>query len=307
MERPNLRKSKPFLFVFLFVAVYALFAQQDQVTPKAPGFFDFWQLPKIYVAAGLALLGTLLLMLTRVRQSIRLIIMAVAFFAFGIVSLLPLGNFAKGMGLHPSPMCIIEKPFLFLNAGKPVPLIFISLFVFVGLLTLISNKSFCGWTCPIGAIQELIYRIPFFRKKYKLPFKITNTIRTLFFVLFVVLVFSANFTLYGWSNAFHILHWQFDVSLIPPIIISIIGAIFIYRPFCYLICPLGLFTWFLEHISIIRVKLNQSACTDCKICVKQSPCPAVPAILEMKKSRPDCHACGVCIDVCPEDALKFRA
>ena len=293
--------------IFLFLSVCFLFAQAEQAAQKAPGFFAIWGLSKIWVAAALAIIGAILLKLKKVTIPVRLVFMAIAFLAFGVISLLPLGEFGKGMGLHPSPMCVIEKPFLFLNAGRSIPIIFISIFTFVGLLTILSNKSFCGWTCPIGAIQELIYRIPILNKmKFNLPFTITNSIRTIIFVLFVILVFTVNFTLYGWINAFHILHWSFDLTLIIPIIISIIGALFLYRPFCYLICPIGLFTWVLEQVSIVRVKLNKKACTDCMICVKKSPCPTVPSILESKKIRPDCHACGRCIEVCPENALEFK-
>jgi ferredoxin-type protein NapH len=67
-----------------------------------------------------------------------------------------------------------------------------------------------------------------------------------------------------------------------------------------------LLTWLAEHISILRVRLDKEACTNCMICVKKSPCPTVPSILEGKKSRPDCHACGACIEACPENALKFK-
>jgi ferredoxin-type protein NapH len=296
-----------FTGIIFVLSVCLLHAADEQAVQKTPGFFAYWTLSKIWIAAALALVGTILLKLKKVTIPVRLILMGVAFLAFGIISELPFGEFSKGMGLHPSPMCVIEKPFLFLNAGRGIPLIFISLFTFVGLLTILSNKSFCGWTCPIGAIQELIYRIPILGKqKRTLPFAITNTIRTVIFILFVIMVFAINFTIYGWINAFHILHWSFDVSLIIPICISILGAFFIYRPFCYLICPLGLFTWLLEQVSIVRVKLNKSACTDCMICVKKSPCPTVPSILQSKKIRPDCHACGRCIEVCPEKALDFR-
>lgn len=298
-----------FLLVWsiVFFSACILFAEGEQVAKAAPGFFTFWGLPKIWIAALLALLGTVLLRLKKVSIPVRLILMGIAFLAFGVTSELPLGDFAKGMGLHPSPMCVIEKPFLFLKAGRGIPLIFISIFTFVGVLTIISNKSFCGWSCPIGALQELFYRIPILKKlKRSLPFVVTNTIRTAIFILFVVIVFTINFTIYGWINAFHILHWSFDATLIIPIIISIIGAIFIYRPFCYLICPLGLFTWVLEQVSIVRVKLDKNACTNCNICVKKSPCPSVQSILDLKKIRPDCHACGRCIEVCPENALDFK-
>ncbi|MBN1482081.1 4Fe-4S binding protein [candidate division KSB1 bacterium] len=270
-------------------------------------FFAAWHLPKIWLAAGLALFGTGLLMTRKLNPLLRVLLMGAAFFAFGLVSLLPLGDFARGMGLHPSPLCVIEKPFLFINAGRSVPIIFFSIFAFVGILTIISNKSFCGWTCPIGALQELFYKIPLPKKlKTKIPFKISNSIRFIIFVIFIVLVFTISFSLYQYVNAFHVLHWTWSWELIIPIAIAFVGGLFIYRPFCYLICPLGLVTWVLEHVSILKVKLNKEACTDCKLCVKKSPCPAVPSILAMKKSRPDCHACGVCIEVCPEDALKFK-
>jgi polyferredoxin len=303
------RQTVILLWTGIFVALLAglLFAEGEQAARQAPGFFTFWKLSKIWVAAGLAIVGTILLMLNKVSIPVRLLVMGIAFFAFGVLSELPLGSFAVGMGLHPSPMCVTEKPFLFLNAGRGIPIIFISIFTFVALLTILSNKSFCAWTCPIGALQELIYRIPGLNKfKTIITFKITNTIRTALFIVFVVLVFAANFTIYEWTNAFHILHWKFEATLIIPIIISIIGAFFIYRPFCYLVCPLGLFTWVLEQFSIGRVKFNKEACTDCKICLKKSPCPTVQSILDQKKIRPDCHACGRCIEVCPEDALKYK-
>ena len=296
--------------VVLFgIMVFSLASQAQETAPakQPPGFFDFWQLPKIWVAAGLVLVGTVLLMLKRLSRALRLVLMALAFVAFGVLSELPLGNFARGMGLHPSPMCVIEKPFLFLHAGRAIPIVFISIFTFIAVLTILSNKGFCSWACPIGAIQELLYRIPIFKKlKRKLPFKTTNLIRTAIFVLFLILTFSIGFTIYGWINAFHILHWSWDVKLVIPIFVAIVGAFFIYRPFCYLICPLGLFTWVLEHISLVRVKLDKKSCTDCMLCVTKSPCPTVPAILEMKKSRPDCHGCGDCITACPENALRFK-
>ncbi|RPI03660.1 MAG: 4Fe-4S binding protein [Calditrichaeota bacterium] len=270
-------------------------------------FFSAWQMPKVWIAATLALAGSVLLIMRKVVSSVRLVMMAVAFFAFGVIGVLPWGSFAQGMGLHPSPMCIIEKPFLFINAGRSIPIFFFSMLAFVGLLTIISNKSFCGWTCPVGALQELIYHIPVFRKfKRPLPFALTNTIRLGVFAIFIVLVFTLSFSLFGYLNAFHILHWRWSATLIPSLIIVLIGGLIVYRPFCYLVCPLGLVTWILEPFSILRVRLIKSACTDCRLCIKKSPCPTVPSILENKKIRPDCHACGKCIQACPENALIFN-
>ena len=98
----------------------------------------------------------------------------------------------------------------------------------------------------------------------------------------------------------------FETLVIFVMAVTLIAAIFIFRPFCYLLCPIGLFTWILEHISLAKIRLNEEKCTECNVCIDKSPCPAVPAIMEGKRSRPDCHACGACQEVCPVDALKFR-
>ena len=211
------------------------------------------------------------------------------------------------MGIHPSPMCIITKPFGFLNAGRTVPLIFLSLLGSIVILTIIGNKLFCGWVCPIGALQEIFRRVPLPEKfKIKLPFKITNLIRISIFVIFVVLIFTIGLSIYDYINPFEFLHWRFTLFATIILSITLIASLFIFRPFCYLICPLGLVTWLVEQLSLIKVKVNKDKCTNCDICIKKSPCPSVPSILNNKRLRPDCHACGRWLEVCPENALKFK-
>lgn len=293
------------------ILLLGLFAQvagmAEEGTRRAPSFFDIWTLPRVWVGALLALIGLFLLMRNKVSKNVRLLSMLVVFFAFSIVALLPLGNFARGMGLHPSPMCVIEKSFMFLEMGRGIPVIFLSIFVFMIVFTIIGNKLFCGWNCPIGAIQEIIHRIPLPRKyKIKLPFKVTNGIRIIFFFAFIVLLFALGFSIYAYMNPFEFLHWSLEWMVIPAFLVTFIAALFIFRPFCYLICPVGLVTWLAEHLAITRVRLDKNACTDCMLCVQESPCPAVQAILDGKRSRPDCHACGACIEVCPENALRFK-
>ena len=143
--------------------------------------------------------------------------------------------------------------------------------------------------------------------------------RSFLIPLFIFLTRVADVTLGGnhdWAvvgktpddyfNPFEFLHWGFEAMAIAAFVATLIAAVFIFRPFCYLICPLGLITWVLEHASLVKVKLDNDLCTRCDICVHLSHCPAVPSILGGKRSRPDCHACGRCLEVCPEGALAFR-
>jgi polyferredoxin len=268
---------------------------------------DMFLRPRDWVALVFCAFGFLYLVKSRLRHNVRLFSLGLAFFTFGIFSALPCGKLASAMALHPSPLCTITKPFLFLQTGYAVPLGFIILLGFMGILTIIGNKLFCGWSCPIGAIQEIVHRIPLPRRfKRKLPFRASNSLRVLLFAIFLVIAFSLSRDMYDYVNPFEALHWDFELYMITVFCIVLAASFFMYRPFCYFICPAGLFTWGLEHISIVRVKVDKDACDGCQLCVKESPCPAVPAILKGKRSRPDCHACGICIAACPKHALEFR-
>jgi polyferredoxin len=262
--------------------------------------------PRDWISLIFCVIGLLYLVKSGLKYETRLRVLGLVFFAFGIFSALPLGTIASAMALHPSPLCVLTKPFLFLSSGYAVPGVFLTLLIFMGVLTVVGNKLFCGWSCPIGAVQELVHRIPLAsRWKRGLPFRITNPVRILLFLLFLVLVFSRRFDMYDYVNPFEAFHWDFDPWMVGVLAVVLAGSLFLFRPFCYLVCPVGLLTWLLEHISIARVKRDRSRCDDCNLCVKQSPCPTVPAILEGRRSRPDCHACGICVEACPKDALKF--
>jgi len=299
--------AKTLTTVVPFLLLAAPLWAQGAGARRPPGFLEIWLLPRVWVGAIFCLIGLVLLMRSSVTRNLRLVMLVVIFFVFGVVSILPLGQFARGMSVHPSPICTMTRPFQFMNAGRAVPVVFISIAVSVALLTIVGNKLFCGWACPIGAIQEAFHRIPVSKRlKVKLPFWITNSIRVILFVVFLVVVFSLGTSIYDYFNPFHFFHWSFELLPVAALLVALVAGVFIFRPFCYLVCPLGLFTWVLEHLSLVRVKVKKDACTECNVCIKKSPCPAVPAILEGRRSRPDCHACGRCIEVCPEDALHFR-
>jgi polyferredoxin len=270
-------------------------------------FFDSLITPRTYVGALSCAMAMVFLMKAWLSRNLRLLSLPIIFFVFGALWLLPLGSFADGMGPHPSPLCTVTKPFLFVKAGFSIPIVFFATFAAIAVLSIAGNKLFCGWVCPIGALQELAHRVPLpSNLKKRLPFKVTNTIRVLLAVAFAPVVVFAGVSIYDYFNPFEMLHWHYYFDLVYIVGAVLIASFFIFRPFCYLICPLGLLTWILEHMSIVKVKVDMEKCTECDICVDESPCPSVRAILDRRVSRPDCHACGRCIELCPEDALKFR-
>lgn len=270
-------------------------------------FFSFWSLPRVWIGVIFCLIGGIILWKAKLTQNRRLVFLSVIFFIFAVLPALPIGNIAKGLGIHPSPMCIVTKPFLFLYAGKTIPLIFFSLLLSIIVLTLVGNKLFCGWVCPIGAIQEIFHRIPLPKEfKNKIPFKVSNPIRIILFILYIGIILLLGIGIYDYINPFEFLHWEFGLIGILIMAAVLITSLVIFRPFCYLICPLGLITWLFEQISLVKIRVDKESCTDCDICVDESPCPSMNAILEGKRIQPDCHACGYCIKTCPENAIEFK-
>ena len=244
--------------------------------------------------AGLIILGT-----TKINRNIRALLMCVVFVLFGVLVIMH----------QPSPLRAVVDPVTALMTGSAITLKKTTALFFIGGLSVIGAKLFCGWVCPFGALQEIVNRIPApSGKKIKLPFNISNGIRISIFVISFIMVLATGTDLYTYHNIlnpFELFDWHFELVLAVLVGAVLVASIFVYRPFCYLVCPVGLLTWLLEYVSIFRVRLLREKCNDCKKCILKSPCPSVKAIMDGDTLRPDCYACGVCIDECPKDALAF--
>lgn len=294
------------LSCFLLIILYSFFIQSpnNNILNK---FFRFWSLHRVWIGAIFCLAGGIILWKARLTKNIRLVILSIVFFVFAILPALPLGSISRGLGLHPSPMCIVTKPFLFLSAGKAIPVIFFSLLLSIIILTLVGNKLFCGWVCPIGAIQEIVHKVPLPDKfKRKLPFKVSNPIRIILFILYVGLILTLGIGIYDYINPFEFLHWDFELVGLIIISVVLVLSLVLFRPFCYVACPLGLITWLFEQFSLVKIKVDNDRCTECEICIDESPCPAMNSILDGKRLQADCHACGDCVKSCPENAIQFK-
>jgi polyferredoxin len=171
----------------------------------------------------------------------------------------------------------------------------------------------CGWACPFGALQELIYSIPGLRKlkRCKLPFVLTNTIRAILFVLMFLLLFGfvgerKGFVIYHYINPFNLFNLHFEtIGIVMTVIGAVVGSFFVYRPFCQIICPFGLISWVFERLSITRMRINRDVCTKCGACMRACPSDAAKDRVYGKKFPADCFSCARCLKVCPTDAIRY--
>jgi polyferredoxin len=289
-----------FIVLFILVMPALLFSQNHGNFKENKNLWDFLFSVKYFAVYFFAGFSLSILLIKRFSSNVRLLIMLLAFIIFGVLPI-----FFNYLFITPSPICAVTKPFLY--GLKPQ---FMATLTAIGILSLLSVKGFCSTACPIGGLQELLYKIPFF-KKFKIPFRISNSIRINLFILFLVVAFSFKTSSYYFINLFDLIHWNFFtpfwdlVEFMIFLVLILLASIFLFKPFCYFICPMGLFTWILEHLSFLKVRINKERCNDCGNCEKESPCASVYAIVHEKKIRGDCHLCGKCIISCKFGALYY--
>ncbi|HOE62424.1 MAG TPA: 4Fe-4S binding protein [Candidatus Sumerlaeota bacterium] len=201
-------------------------------------------------------------------------------------------------------------------------------FFAIGTLLLIGvlvGRLFCGWVCPFGLLQDLLYRIP--GKKFSLP-AWASSIKYLILVFMVFLIpfFLGELTMFSFCRICPSATLQ--VSL-PDIISSgtvrfsgammarwgVLAAVIYFaikssRSFCKAICPIGALMAVLNYISFWKIKLKSETCVSCLKCDKSCPTdvrPSTRARNNIPVNRAlDCIVCHDCMKGCPVNNRKDK-
>ena len=255
---------------------------------------QFILVPKYSFFLVISIFALIALNLKRVSNIFRIIGLIIGFILFGVL-----------LGIHPSPLCALTKPIARYHIIGFIPPPMIVMLGAMIIFSLIGNKIFCGWICPLGCLQEFFYKVSKRLKKVKLSFFITNSVRFSLMVVFSIYVYFFEMNIYDLFNPFELFHWHLDTYIGFIILLVIAASLVFFRPFCHFLCPVGFITWLFENMSLFKIQKNSERCTHCKNCLQESPCDAIEPIIKDQAIVPDCYACGKCIESCPEDALTF--
>ena len=156
-------------------------ADREKPVRASPGWTAFLLRPHYLAFAALMLVGVVLLAARWVSRWVRIAMLALAFVLFGLDLVFP---------LHPSPMCATTNLFTFKAAhGRFFPQ-FTALFLVMMVPSLIGRKLFCGWVCPLGALQSLVHRIPSPIRWRRFSFTAFNAVRFALLGLFFLTIFA---------------------------------------------------------------------------------------------------------------------
>lgn len=195
--------------------------------------------------------------------------------------------------------------------------------IFLGVML---GRFICGFLCPFGWFQELLYKIPV--KKFS-----TKHLRPLTYLKYVILVvlvfllpaFLTNEVGIGdpWFCKYlcpqGVLEGAIPLSIVSSGIRAALGKLFAwklgilitvivlsviyFRPFCKWLCPLGAFYALFNRISLLGIRVSKDKCVSCGRC--QKACKMDVDVLKTP-DHTECIRCGMCIKACPTGALGFR-
>ena len=187
------------------------------------------------------------------------------------------------------------------------------------------GRLICGWMCPFGLVQDLLYKIPVFKKIKNLPGdRILKWLKYVILIVFVLLLPSIIVDVTGMGSPWFCEYICPSGTLlggIPLVVMNeglqqavgfrfawkliLLFAILLlsvkaYRPCCKYLCPLGAIYGLFNPISLYRFKVDQMTCIQCGAC--QKACKMDIKVWEKPNSM-DCIRCGDCKAACPQHAI----
>lgn len=233
-----------------------------------------------------------------------------------------------GLNCYSCPGAIASCPIGALQAllnqqGFQVPFAALGFFFLFGSLM---GRLICGWLCPFGLVQDLLYKIPVFHKRKRLPFhRILKLGKYITLILLVgigsaflfggfaklpafckylcpsgtlfgaIPLLAANDLLRGQAGGLFL--WKLGILLFLLLL-----SVKVYRPFCQYLCPLGAIYGLFNRFSLVQIHWEEEKCVSCGACEKA--CPVSLSVQEISRS-PECIRCGKCAEACPEKCLHF--
>lgn len=210
------------------------------------------------------------------------------------------------------------------------------------LLVIIFSKTWCGWCCPFGTVQDWIsyLRKNLAKRETVISWQLRDKLKPIKYIFLILLItipvfianaglhsdlklpfcqicpakplmpaFTGNFNYFAVDTTNGI---TLTMTVLSIILASgfLVGIIFKTRFFC-MFCPLLALISIFDKTGLLQLKKKIEACTGCGNCHRACPVDIRNVHFEKEKENvitQDCMLCLKCVESCPQDnvlSLKF--
>jgi polyferredoxin len=216
-----------------------------------------------------------------------------------------LSCYACPLGIYSCPIGSLQY-FMTIHS---LPLLMIG---FLGIIGISVGRMTCGWLCPFGLLQDLLYKFPS-RKKHLPP----NLNKIKYLVLITLVFIVPWLTQAPWFSKLCPmgtltagLPWVVsnppgDIGTLFALkLIILVGFLVLFvvskRPFCKIACPLGAIFSLFNRFSLVQLEVS-SSCRNCGHCRKVCP---MDLQASLETNSPDCIRCLNCT-TCKHVSVKL--
>lgn len=183
------------------------------------------------------------------------------------------------------------------------------------LFGILLGRFVCGFLCPFGFIQELLYKIPSPKLKKSSATRMLSYLKYVILFIFVIII-PIFFHLPGFckyicpagtieggivigllDSTVRKLFGKLFVWKVGVLSVILVSAIFCFRGFCRFICPLGAFYSLFNRFAFFKMVVDDSKCVDCGACTRFCKMDV------NKVGDRECIQCGECKGVCNACAI----
>jgi polyferredoxin len=214
------------------------------------------------------------------------------------------------IGACPCPISSFSYTIIALSGGR---IIWENMIWFLALIpiTYLFHKVWCGWICHLGALQEFLF-IPAAKLKFlesKKSQKVIKYLRYIFVFTLIIQVVITHSYLFDQIDPFRTAYnLGYNATYTEWILLGllILSSIFIYRPFCQSVCPIGLVLGWVTKIKGASVIGTGNDCVSCSVCGNACNINAITKKQgNSQLDNKDCIACGECADACRKSGINF--
>jgi ferredoxin len=222
------------------------------------------------------------------------------------------------LSCHSCPLAIFACPvgvFVHYSGYHVFPFVAVGTVLFLGVLF---GRLLCGWVCPFGFLQDLLYKIPTW--KFVMP----DWTRFVKYGVLILMVFTFPFLLGELTSLSFCricpaaalqstLPRALDtgVDWLQTLVVVKLGFLVFFlvlatlsnRSFCKVVCPIGAMLAPLNLVSFWKIKPSTMTCMKCSWCDHKCPPSGAPSSRISADVPPnrvmDCVYCYECKNACP--------